>query len=497
MPSFFRTAEDVRILFLRETDTPEKKKQYDRLKTIFAQSVRRGGVRGHFFFHRRSASLGGAPILILEPQGPVDRGIFQEGLTRFGETLSGTFHTPQPGHLVFETKKNLSEADALKYRRAIRRVIANITGMMASGGDDRIQIITPAHKAQRAREAAEARRADAEAARDKRRALKEARAQKRDAAPRPEKPAPPAAPPVEEPSLEERVAAREAEVRARAAISEAGVAMVRDAWEETLIGWQHQEGDTHHLDADRIEVTASIADREEHAALLEHLKHRLAPLRRPDQLHAVLSGLEDEPQLAELFAVLEVSDEPLETARRWVLHAQAADRADQETLRAERERLRTIERTLEQGRSQLERARQQAMNAQAEAIRDRIRAASQAHDAALRAGDDAARAAAGQEQAEAQAALQVVSRLQRADGAMRWIGMSLQRMADRGQTSAEDFEAQQRADAALRQALAQLEAEAVALERLGASALLETLWQSRPALAWARPLVAARLTPSQ
>ena len=49
MPSFFRSAEDVRIFFLKETDTPEKKKQYDRLKTIFSQSIRRGGVKGSFW----------------------------------------------------------------------------------------------------------------------------------------------------------------------------------------------------------------------------------------------------------------------------------------------------------------------------------------------------------------------------------------------------------------------------------------------------------------
>lgn len=179
MPSFFRSAEDVRIFFLNETDTPEKKRQYSRLKTIFEQCVRRPGARGSFFFHRKSGSLGGAPILIFEPQGPVDRGIFQEGITRFGETLFGTFHCTATGYIELEVKKNLSDANALKYSRDIRKAIKRIAGIMQTGGDDRVQIITPREKARRAREAAEQKRREAEEARERRRRQAEQRSIKR------------------------------------------------------------------------------------------------------------------------------------------------------------------------------------------------------------------------------------------------------------------------------------------------------------------------------
>lgn len=180
MPSYFRSDDDVRIFFLKELDTPQKKKKYARLKTFFVQSVRRPGTRGHFFFHRKCATLGGAPILIFEPQGPIDHGIFQGGITRFGETLFGTFRCTAPGYLELEVKKNISEANSLKFGRDMRRVIKRIAGIMQTGGDDRIRIVTPREKARVAREAAEKKRREAEALRERRRQLAEERRLKRE-----------------------------------------------------------------------------------------------------------------------------------------------------------------------------------------------------------------------------------------------------------------------------------------------------------------------------
>ena len=161
MPSFFRTAEDVRIYFLGLTNTPERKKQHRRLDTIYRQCVRRSGTRGHFFFHRRCATLKGRPILILEPQGRVDRGIFQEGITRFGETLFGRFYCPRPGYLTLIVDKSVTPANAVKYSRLIRRLVANLTGMMTSGGDDRVLIRTAEQDARHAQIEAKARQEEA------------------------------------------------------------------------------------------------------------------------------------------------------------------------------------------------------------------------------------------------------------------------------------------------------------------------------------------------
>lgn len=180
MPSYFRSDDDVRMFFLKELDTPEKKKKYTRLKTLFVQSVRRPGTRGHFFYHRRSLSLGGAPILIFEPQGPIDYGIFQGGITRFGETLFGTFRCTAPGYIQLEIKKNLSDPNRLKFARDIRKAIKSISGIMQTGGDDRVIIITPRQKALKAREAAEKKRREVEAIRERRHQLAEERRLKRE-----------------------------------------------------------------------------------------------------------------------------------------------------------------------------------------------------------------------------------------------------------------------------------------------------------------------------
>jgi len=154
MPSFFRSDVDVKIVFDKSRSlTSEEKAQKKRLMIPFDQSVRRAGTKGNFFFARKNATVGG-PILILEPQGPVDRGIFQGGITRFGEILNGTFECPKPGFLILYIKKNINEANKLKFGRDIRKAIKKATGMMTSGGEDRITIITPKDKERAARAAA-------------------------------------------------------------------------------------------------------------------------------------------------------------------------------------------------------------------------------------------------------------------------------------------------------------------------------------------------------
>ncbi|MFT4976982.1 MAG: hypothetical protein ACI8S6_002887 [Myxococcota bacterium] len=495
MPSFFRTAEDVRIFFLQETDTLEKKRQYDRLKTIFVQSIRRAGVRGNFFFHRKCGSLGGAPILILEPQGPVDRGIFQEGITRFGETLSGTFHTTSPGHIVFETKKNVSDSSVNKYRREIRRLIAKMTGMMGSGGDDRIKIVTPAEKARRARAQANARREEAAQAREQLQVDRAARAAKKAA--RSEEEAPEEEPAEEPPTTAARTAEQEAEQARRtekarverAAAQQAGVALIEEQWQDQLIAWSNTEVDHHTLEAELLEVEARIAALVDREALLNYLKHRLAPIRDIDGLAAALEELEDEEELDGLRAALSASETPLEDAQVWLRKAQAEAQAEREARQPDIERVREIHHAQKASFAKLEHSRQSAVRAQAESIRDEIRRSSAALEAARRSGDPETVAAEGAMVAEAQAALTVISRLQRADDALRWIASSLKRMEERGQTSAEDFAQQSKLDSSMRQSIVQLSAEVRALRQLGAGSLLGALWDSRPEIAWARPLL--------
>ena len=175
MPSFFRNDEDVRIFVLGEKDTPEKKKKHARLLTVFQQCVRRPGTKGQFFFQRRSTCLGGAPILIFEPQGPIDRGIFQGGISRFGETLQGTFRCTAPGYIELEVKTNLSAANAVKFSRAIRKVIKQVAGVMQTGGDERVRIITPGEKSRLAKEKQAAKKKALAEAQDQRRAVQQRR----------------------------------------------------------------------------------------------------------------------------------------------------------------------------------------------------------------------------------------------------------------------------------------------------------------------------------
>ena len=158
MPSFFNSAEKVKIFFLKEKDTPEKRKVFARLMTIMKRCVRVSGTKGNFFFHRNCRSLKGKPIMIMEPQGPIDRGIFQEGISRFGETLEGKFRCTKTGYLRLEVNKNLTENNILKFSRAIRRIIGEMTGTMTTGSDDRVQIITPKVRLEQAKAKAAARK---------------------------------------------------------------------------------------------------------------------------------------------------------------------------------------------------------------------------------------------------------------------------------------------------------------------------------------------------
>ncbi len=296
MPSFFRSDEDVRIFFLKETDTPEKKKQYKRLKTIFDQCVRRPGTKGNFFFHRKCASLGGAGILIMEPQGPVDRGIFQGGITRFGETLSGQFECPATGFLILHVKKNVNEANKKKFGRDIRKLVAKVSGSMSSGGEDRVQIITPKDKELAAKEAAEEKKQQAEDARKRteeervRRKLKREELNRKKAEKRAEKveTAPPAPEPREEaprkadkPRPAPKSRAKKAEAPAPEPEPKITPQQVEERWEAadtSQEGWLESESKAQDQAANaiassaRAEAARESAD-ESHDALQKSTKH--------------------------------------------------------------------------------------------------------------------------------------------------------------------------------------------------------------------------------
>ena len=495
MPSFFRNAEDVRILFLSETDTPEKKRQYSRLKTIFTQCIRRSGARGSFFFHRRSPSLNNKPILILEPQGPVDRGIFQGGLTRFGETLSGTFHTPKPGHLVFETKKNISTSNITKFRREIRKLVASMTGMMSSGSDDRVQIITPAERARRAREQAAAKKQAATDARAKleadRKARKEAREQRsteRDKRPlTPDEAAPP------ERSVEERVQQATREAAARQVVQTAGVAIVSEQLEGNLVSAHEHEGNQLLLTAERIEAEARVADFVEQESVINDLKYQLASIRDPDALETLLETVADDPHAEDLVAAITDADDPLAAAQAWVQKAQSVLRTARDARQPDRMRIREINQSQQAAQARAERARREDMRQHYVTLRAPLLDAQKAADAARRAGD-----AAGLEEAQRliavqQAALMVLTRLQRADDSMLQLTQGLTRLAERGETSAEDVRARLKRDSSLRHSASQLASESRALSEMGAAALVENLWQSRASIGWARSFVDSSL----
>lgn len=447
MPSFFRTAEDVRIYFLGLTNTPERKKQHRRLDTIYRQCVRRSGTRGHFFFHRRCATLKGRPILILEPQGRVDRGIFQEGITRFGETLSGRFRCPRPGYLILVVDRGVNPANAVKYSRLIRRIIAALTGMMTSGGDDRVIIRTAEQDARMAQREAKARREAAQ--RDHETALRLLKAAPIDPA-------------------------------QRAAHQQHATQAIRRTWLRQVVDFCEADLQLQELAIARAAAIAPIAVLEEDDDTLRQLRQHLATVHDDDGLRALLTELDGDPCQADLQAAIAEGGDGIGAATRW-LDAQRKDNiARREALQPQLEHARALAVEIQQGRQQLDQTRRKIITDQADAVRQRIR-------------DLQADAAPADALAAAQAELTLLGRLQRADGSMRWIENSLQRMADSGQTDAESFAQQVKLDFSLRQSVSQLKQDVQALQSQGAEDLLDTLWHQRPAIGWARPMVESLL----
>ena len=456
MPSFFRTAHDVRIFFLDEAESAEDQKQRKRLDTVFRQCVRRSGTRGNFFFHRRCASLNGKPFLILEPQGPVDRGIFQEGITRFGETLSGTFHCPRTGYLVLEIRKNISPANAIKFSRGIRRLIARLTGMMTSGGDDRVIIQTPAETARQARSQAEAHQEEA----------------KRDRA---------AAERIMEASPPPDLARTES-------IQQHATGAVRQRWLGQVVDFHDEELHLHELEAQRLEALEPVDALDEEDEVLLALHRRLAGVQRDDEVHALLGELEGTALHTSLSAALSESEAPLEVARHWLDEQQRANAIRREALQLAIDRTRQLHEQIHQERLRMEKTRGKIIADQAEAVRERIRQAQQSLNEARQSDTDSVEGAE-QHLASAQAELTLISRLQRADGSMRWIENSLRRMADAGKTDVESFARQVKLDFTLRQSVSQLKQDVQVLTRRGAGDLLDALWHQRPGIAWARPML--------
>lgn len=150
MPSYFNSEEAIKVFFAKETDTAEKKKMYRKLHGIWTRAVRVGGTKGSFYYQRSCSSIKGKPILIFEPQGGIDRGLFQE-ISRFGEVLEGKFVCLKNGYIELHVSKDLNQSNLLKYARSIRSVIADVSGIMSGGGDDRVTIVTPRVKANKAK----------------------------------------------------------------------------------------------------------------------------------------------------------------------------------------------------------------------------------------------------------------------------------------------------------------------------------------------------------
>ena len=445
MPSFFRTAEDVRIYFLGLTNTPERKKQHRRLDTIYRQCVRRAGTKGNFFFHRRCATIKGRPILILEPQGPIDRGVFQEGITRFGETLWGRFRCPRPGYIILVVDKAVTPANAAKYSRLIRKLIAQLTGLMTSGGDDRVIIRTAAQ---------DARMAKAEAAEREETARQELETARRLLA---ESPPP-------DPAV---VAAQQ----------QHAVQTLRHTWLGQVSDFRVADLQLQSLNIERTELSAPVNAQQADNDALRELRQHLSRLKEPEELQALLVDLEGDPRYDPLKGATTDTEDPLAAAQRCLDALQRESDEQLAALQPQIDRLREINQQVADRRQQMDQARRKIINDQAEDVREQIRQL-QANGADL---------------SEAQARLALVNRLQRADGSMRWIERSLQRMADAEQTDADAFARQVRLDSTLRQSILQLRQDVKVFDAQGATDLLDTLWHQRPGIAWAKEMVESML----
>jgi len=507
MPSFFRSAEDVRIFFLNETDTAEKKRKYARLKTIFSQCVRRPGTRGHFFFHRKSSSLGGAPILIFEPQGPVDRGIFQEGITRFGETLFGTFRCTAPGFIELEIKRNIAPANAIKYGRDIRDVIKGIAGIMQTGGDDRVKIITPKDKARIAREAADLKRKEADEARERRRLQNEERRLRREARQKSKADKKAASTERERPRRAERAerverAEREQSPRQLRRQKEEAAAIAR-------IERLQKEAEAAETEGQSVEATAAAEDARDLAGELEqHLRAARAPARavarackgkNKVQIQAALfqlvaAGTHREAASRLLARVRSAGATPVEKVvadwrkdeeGRFAELVEAVDESKSEALALEKLASRTQASAMS--------AREEAATLKVEEIQARLAAA----EATAAAGGEASLEALRQAAAAAEAArkeIEVAARQQDAARSLRAIQAGLARLEA---STPEDqlldprkLRRLMRQDTSMSKGLKRLRRAITGLRAVGApSGAMSEVWADYPDLLWAQATI--------
>ncbi|MDG1479466.1 MAG: hypothetical protein P8R54_07740 [Myxococcota bacterium] len=435
MPSFFRSDVDVKIVFDKSRSlTSEEKAQKKRLMIPFDQSVRRAGTKGNFFFARKNATVGG-PILILEPQGPVDRGIFQGGITRFGEILNGTFECPKPGFLILYIKKNINEANKLKFGRDIRKAIKKATGMMTSGGEDRITIITPKDKERTAREAATEKKRLAAVVRErkeqqnaqrklKREELKHRRAEKRaekarqaaatskSTAAQPDQPDKKLRTRRVRPKPRREKPAPEAKPKPKPVVTPQQVEARWEAADTCQEGWLESESRAHELEATTISISAqAVLHREEAAASLDALE------KSTKHLHDLREALKRAGGRAKFDLQKEIVREEAKEAVLKVRTAKLNEIA-----------IATEEKATQQSEA-LESAREEALAKQIEAAQARLAAAKTEQEAASGEGGNAeVSEATARELADAehqlvlaQAEKDIVSALKRIDTALSGI----------------------------------------------------------------------------
>ncbi|MFT4977435.1 MAG: hypothetical protein ACI8S6_003340 [Myxococcota bacterium] len=518
MPSFFRTAEDVRIFFLKETGTKEQKRQYARLKTIFVQSVRRTGARGHFFFHRKCSSLGGAPILIFEPQGPIDHGIFQEGITRFGETLFGTFRCTAPGFIELEVKKNLGTANALKYSRDIRDVVKSFAGVMQTGGDDRVLIVTPKEKARIAREAADQKRAEIVEARERRQQMNEERRLKREVRRQQKKEAAAAR---GAPSASEQVTAekkRRAEVKAKGkpkAKKDKDPRRVRREKEEQAasarIARLQKEADAAEADGASFEASAAAEDARDLAAeIADQLRDARAPARSVAQACRGKNAVQVQAALFQLVArgphkeaagrllarVRAAGSAPIEgVLRKWV-RDEDGRLAELQALTesAEAEAL-ALEKLASRTEAAAMAAREEAANLKVEELQARLTAAEAV--AGDETGLDDLRSAVADAEV-ARREVEIAARQQDATRALRALQAGLQALEDGDNSDLlrdpKQLRRAVRADPSMRKGLRRLRSAITGLRAVGApSGAMADVWDEHPDILWAQAAILSAL----
>ncbi|MEL6343245.1 MAG: hypothetical protein AAFV53_08910 [Myxococcota bacterium] len=507
MPSFFRTADDVRIMFGSGPEDAEEKKQKRRLRKIFEQCVRRPGTRGNFFFHKKCASIGGKPILIMEPQGPVDRGIFQEGITRFGETLSGTFECPKTGYLILEVKKNLSTANALKYSRFIRRTVGRVAGIMNSGGDDRVEIITPKIKADRAREAAEEKRRQAEEAKEKRRLLAERRKQaraeralrakekkqpkKRVKKPHRQKP-PVEAAPVKKPRIDKTTTKKE-----KARIEVAYIERLHDRADEIQARREELEAEIEDAMASSLEASADAEEArdavDEATDALRIAEAELSQLEGGgggDDVSAAAGRLQDALQGVP-------ADQHLAAKQTWLQQERDRIAAEQKRLKAEEANAVALARAAAEKRLRAMRSKEEAAKLRVQEAQQKLKAAeAELEDASIAEETEVERlrtAAIIAETARTEVAIAAGSL--NASAAIKDVIAGLRNLEARG-LEPEDLEDEGdlrrliRSEPLLNSAIRRLNEARRSLETAGAPmGTLTMIWMDHPEVLWAQPII--------